>query len=174
MISAVRLPIDWPLLGFPQSWRAGVIGLERGPRAWAWSGGAPALGLRVFDPAPEHDVVTGWGIDHVVVLVPDLDEALTVVADEGHEVRRRLEVRGRETAFFVVGTVLEVIGDPRVDRALLFGVALWTGEPLVALHEQWVAAGFDVAEPRAAFQSGRRILNVRNAGAGLAVMTPRR
>lgn len=171
MITAVRLPIDWSSLGFPDAWRAGAVHLSTGPRAWAWDGAMPPLEVRDAGVPGEAPAVDGWGIDHVVLLLPDLEAGIDALTRTGRKPRRTTVVRGRPTAFFVVGTLLEMIQEEAADRPLLFGVALETEEPLEDVALRWRKGGFHVSDPRPAFQEGRTILTVRNAGAGLAVMS---
>ena len=54
----------------------------------------------------------GWGLDHVAMLVPDLDAAVERLSSLGVEPRLRLVIKDRPTAFFRVGPVLEVIESP--------------------------------------------------------------
>jgi hypothetical protein len=171
-ITVVRLPIDWESFGLPASFTASGVLLTSGPRAWAWEGVAPRLHIRA---APDGDgtVVPGWGLDHVVVLVPDLKGAVEVMTAAGLEPRKRMLVRERPTAFFLAGVLIEVIEETTVDGALLWGLALETSEPLESVANRWAAAGHEVTGPRPAYQRGRSILTVRDAGAGLAVMTLR-
>ena len=172
-LSTVALPISWPGFGFPARLQAGPTCLvEAEDPGWAWADGAPELGIRscppvVGSPAP------GWGTDHVVVLVPDVDDAAARLGAVGIRPRLRMEVRGRPTAFFRVGPVLEVIESP-VRAPAIFGVALVTDESLEAVALRWRSLGHDVTDPHQAIQPGRRILTVRGLTAGLAVMSPDR
>jgi len=170
MIRHVRLPIDWSGLGFSDPWDGGAVVVSTGERAWSWEEEAPRLAVAEAGPPPPAVPKAGWGIDHVVLLVPDLEDAVAAI---GREVRGRTEVRGRSTAFFVVGTVLEVIEEESVDRPLLHGIALETSTPLREVADLWRDAGFDVADPHPAVQPGREIFSVNATRAGLAVMTPR-
>jgi len=171
-LTAVHLPIDWESFGLPRRLRAGGVVIARGERGWAWDGPAPDLGFRIV-PVEEAEPVPGWGLDHVVALVPDLDDTKAAMARSGLEPRRRVIVRDRPTAFFLAGTLLEVIQEPTVDRPLLWGIALDTEEPLEEVAERWRTFGHDVSDPRPAYQQGRSIISVRDAGAGLAVMSQR-
>lgn len=165
--------MDWTAFGFPKVFRAGPVALSTGGRAWAWEGGAPRLELREFPVADAGEPVDQWGIDHVVLLVPSLGEAVEAISEVAGEARRKTEVRGRPTAFFLAGTLLEVIQEEQVDRPLLYGVSLWTAEPLQEVAGRWRRAGIAVGKPRTAIQEGRMIMTVHDLDAGLAVMTPR-
>lgn len=170
---AIRLPIRWESFGFPPIPRFEATTLvEGGEPGWAWSERAPEFGVPVVDAdAGEH--VEGWAVDHVVLLVPDLDEAKATLEAVGHRPRLSMEVRGRPAAFFRAGPVLEVIESP-VRAAAIYGVALTAEQPLEVLVLRWRSLGFDVSDPRPAIQPGRRILTVRGLEAGLAVMSPDR
>ena len=173
MLATVRLPVDWNGLGFPDPFSLGRVTISSGSRGWAWTDRAPDLGVPsvpIVDGLP----ATSWDIDHVVLLVPDLDHAVDLVEAAGHAVRRRVEIKGRRTAFFLVGTLLEVIEEESVDRPLLWGVSLESDTPLADLAENWRALGHDVTDPRPAFQEGRQIITIGHTGVGIAVMSPRK
>ncbi len=167
-LAGVRFPIDWARFGFPSPWRAGGTVVAEGRVAWAWDGESPGFGIGEFHPG-DAGSVEGWDVDHVVLLVPDLEEVITALREAGADLRLRMEVRGRPTAFFRVGTVLEVI-QTRVTVPGLYGVALATHEPLDDLRQRWAAAGHDVSDVRPAIQPGRTIFTVRNLESGLVVM----
>ncbi len=161
----VRFPISWDNLGFPASFVARGTVVAEGEVAWAWGGEAPGFGISTFDAPPAEDV-PGWEVDHVVLLVPDVEPVVEALAPD---LRLRMEVRGRPTVFFRVGTVLEVI-ETGVPAPRLYGVALATGEPLEEVGTRWRDDGHDVSEVRDAIQPGRRIFTVRGLQAGLVVM----
>ncbi len=146
--------------------------LFTGEPAWAWSGRAPSLGIPECEPESGGGL-EGWGLDHVVLLVPDLDEAMGAFGEIGVVPRLKAAVRGRPIAHLRVGPVLEVIESP-VRSPAVYGVALVTDEPLEVLALRWRSLGRDVADPQPARQPGRRILTVRALEAGLAVMSPDR
>lgn len=170
----LQLPIPWDSLGFPPVPALGSTTLLDGDEpAWGWSDGAPAFAIPHVDPGVAGEPVPGWGVDHVVLLVPDLDAAKAAMEEIGRPARLSMEVRGRPAAFFRVGPVLEVIESP-VRAAAIYGVALVTEEPLEVLTLRWRSLGFDLSDPRPAIQPGRRIVTVRGLKAGLAVMSPDR
>ncbi len=167
-LARVRLPIPWRKFGFDPSWGADGTVVADGRVAWAWEGTAPDFGVGGFtpEPAPPAD---GWGVDHVVLLVPAMDAAVTELQAAGAELRMRMDVKDRATSFFRVGTILEVI-ETGVPVPGLYGVALRTTEPLEEVAARWRAAGHECTEPRPAIQPDRRIFTVQGLDAGLAVM----
>ena len=169
-LTGVRLPIPWDALGLPNPLATRATVLTTGDPAWRWSGQAPDLGMP--DPGPAVGVAApGWDLDHVVLLVADLDQAVATMAAAGRSPRLRVVVKGRATAFYRVGPLLEMIESP-VRSAAIYGVALVTDEPLEVLALRWRAMGLEVTDPRPAIQPGRRILTVGALEAGLAVMSP--
>ena len=167
---ALRLPLPWDAFGFPNPLATTQVTLLTGEPAWAWYGDTPDLGIPTADTAPGTRV-TGWDLDHVVVLVPSLDDALSAFAAVGIGSRLRMELDGKPAAYLRPGPLVEMIEAP-VRRAAIFGVALWTDEPLEVVALRWRGMGLDVTDPRPALQPGRRIMNVQATEAGLAVMTP--
>ena len=149
---------------------------------WALRGDAPADidGLATVastrDPpdAPSHPnrIV---GIDHLVVLTPDLDRTIDALAAAGIELRRIREGPagdGREVrqAFFrMAEVILEVVATGRGDDApaRFWGVTFLSDD----LDATLAFLGPDqVSEPRSAVQPGRRIATVRDSvGLGLPV-----
>lgn len=169
ILSAVQLPLPWPAFGFPESFATRSTTLLTGDVAWSWDDTAPGFDIPACRPA-SGTPVEGWDLDHVVLLVPDLEEAVTVMEDIGHAPRLRMSVSGRPTAFFRVGPVLEVIESP-VRGPALFGLALVTDEALEVVVLRWRSMGLTVSDPRPAIQPGRRIFTVKETEAGLAVMS---
>jgi len=169
-LTGIRLPIPWDDLGFPAVPLFDGVALTTGAPAWLWDGTAPRLGVPETPPV-SGEAVEGWSLDHVVLLVPDIEVALAALEATGHSARLRMEVKGRPTAFFRVGTVLEVI-ETGVPFATLYGLALTTEQPLVEVVETWRHAGLNVGDPHDAVQPGRSIFSVADLDAGLAVMTP--
>jgi hypothetical protein len=172
LLTAVRLPLPWDEFDLPNPLQTGATALLTGEIAWAWKAATPSFGIGECDEVVG-TVAEGWGLDHVVLLVADLDEAVAEMESVGADPRLRLTVRGRRTAFFRVGPLLEVIESP-VRAPALFGVALVTDEPLETVALRWRALGRDVTDPRPALQPGRRIMTVRATEAALAVMSPDR
>jgi hypothetical protein len=172
MITGIRLPIRWAAVGFPAAFGAGAVILANGSPAWSWDGAVPELGIPTFR-VPSAPTEVGWGVDHIVVLVPAVDVSALDIERAGYPVRRRGEVRGSRAAFFRAGPVLEVV-EAEVQEPEIYGVALWVDADLDRLAERWRNSGLDVTDPHPAIQPDRRILAVRGLGAGLAVMTPPR
>jgi hypothetical protein len=172
LLSAVRIPLPWDEFDLPNPFQTRSTVLLTGENAWAWKPEAPDFGIDSCEPVAGESAL-GWELDHVVLLVGDLDDAVARMEDIGSEPRLRLDVRGRPTAFFRVGPLLEVIESP-VRAPALFGVALATEEPLETVALRWRSLGLEVTDPRPALQPGRRIMTVRATEAGLAVMSPDR
>ena len=168
-IAGLQLPIDWTSLGWTASPSLGGITLETGDPKWAWTDSAPALSIHVFEPAAGHPVET-MSVDHIVVLVPDLGEAIGRFSRAGLEPRLRMKVRDRPAVFFRAGPVIEVIESP-VRQASLYGVALASEIPLETISLEWRSRGLDVGKIKPAIQPGRRIMTIRDLDAGLAVMS---
>ncbi len=168
-ISGIQLPIDWTSFGWGGSPRLGDVTLTTGDPAWAWTGDAPALAIQVFDPS-RGTPIAEMIVDHLVVLVPDLDGAIGSFSRAGLEPRLTMNVRDRPAAFFRAGPVIEVIESP-VRQASLFGIALATGLSLETVSLEWRSRGLDIGEITPAIQPGRRIMTVHDLDAGLAVMS---
>ncbi len=144
--------------------------MATGDPQWAWDPAAPAFPIHTM-PAVEGTEVTGFSVDHVVILVPDLQAAIATLRRAGLEPRLQMTIpSGRRAAFFRVGTVLEVIEAP-VRQASLYGIALATDDSLEALSIRWRALGLSVGDIVPAFQPGRRIMTIHDVDAGLAVMS---
>lgn len=172
LLTTLRLPLPWNEFDLPNPLRTRSTVVATGDIGWAWSEGAPAFGIEEIRPV-DGEPAEGWDLDHVVLLVPDLDEAIGTLRAVGLSSRLKVDVRGRSTAFFRVGPLLEVIESP-VRAPSVYGVALVTEEPLEVVALRWRSMGRDVTDPRAAMQPGRRIMTVRAVEAGLAVMSPDR
>ncbi len=171
-ITALRLPVLWDEFELPNPLQTPSTVLTTGDPAWAWEPAPPGLGVPDCD-VPRGEPAPGWDVDHVVLLVPDIETATEVIGEAGASPRLRIEVKGRPTAFFRVGPLLEVIESP-VRAPSLYGVALVTDTPLEVVALRWRALGREVTDPRPAIQPGRRILTVRSLDAGFAVMSPDR
>jgi hypothetical protein len=168
-IASVRLPIDWTSLGWPAEPSLAAITLSTGDPAWGWTPAAPAFGIHTLQPA-DGQPVEGFAVDHVVMLVPELEAAISTLSRVDLEPRLRMAVSGRPAAFFRAGTVLEVIEAP-VREASIYGLALTAHESLEVLSLAWKGRGLDVGSIKPAIQPGRRIMTVRGLDAGLAVMS---
>jgi hypothetical protein len=169
LIVGLRLPIDWTLFGWPVNPEFGGVALATGDPQWAWSDAAPDFGIDVMDD-PRGHAVDGISVDHVVLLVPSLDEAIATLDDIGLDPRLKMDVGGRPAAFFRAGPVLEVIESP-VRAPSIYGIAVAAEEHLEALALRWRAMGVSVGEIKPAIQAGRRIFTVHDLDAGFAVMT---
>lgn len=171
-LSTLSLPIPWHEFALPSPLQTRSTTLIDGDVGWDWEPQIPQFEVAACEAAPGASA-PGWDLDHVVLLVPDLEDAVETMARIGAAPRLRVEVKGRPTAFFRVGAVLEVIESP-VRAPSLFGVALVTEEPLEVVILRWRSMGRDVTAARPAIQPGRRIFTVKGTEAGLAVMSPDR
>jgi hypothetical protein len=169
-LSVLQMPLPWDEFDLPSPLQTRSTALVEGPVGWRWEDGTPSFPIEECDAAAGI-AAKGWDLDHVVLLVPDLEDAIATMGAVGESPRLRMEVRGRPTAFFRVGPLLEVIESP-VRQASLYGLALVTEESLEAIALKWRSMGRDVTDPRPAIQPGRRIMTVRATEAGLAVMSP--
>ena len=168
-INALRLPIDWKSFGWAEHSQIGEIAIVTGDPAWGWEPAAltcpcPTMGS---NPGTSQE---GFTVDHVVLLVPDLEGAVDKLSQVGLEPRLRMPVRGRLAAFFRAGPVLEVIESP-VRQASIYGVAVATTKSLESLALAWRALGIAVGDIKPAIQPGRRIMTVHDLDAGFAVMS---
>lgn len=171
-LTHLRLPLPWDEFDLPNPLATRTTVLSTGPIGWAWSPTAPDFGIETVGHT-QGTTAEGWDLDHVVLLVPDVENAIAVLGAAGLSPRLRLDVRGRPTAFFRVGPLLEVIQSP-VRAPSIYGVALVTEEPLEVVALRWRSMGREVTDPKPAIQPGRRILTVRAVEAGFAVMSPDR
>ncbi|MCB0971546.1 MAG: hypothetical protein KDA97_08525 [Acidimicrobiales bacterium] len=128
------------------------------------------------DPAPTHP--NGCtGLDHVVVLTPDLDRTLAALDAAGLDLRRIRDTTSygspMRQAFFRLGPViLEVVsgdtgtGVPAVDApATWFGLAIDVAD----LDETAATLGDGLGSIKDAVQDGRRIATLRHRDLGLSV-----
>jgi hypothetical protein len=176
-VTTLQLPLPWETFGFPDQWLGRSVHLVTGDPAWTWSGPAPDVGIpavedtdtRLHTPTP----VEGWAIDHVVLLVPSLEDALATFGDIELDPRLRMRVQDRPAAFFRVGPLLEVVESP-VRKPAIYGVTLVCEEPLEAVALRWRAMGLNISTVHAAIQPGRRIFTVHDTEAGFAVISPDR
>lgn len=173
---AVRLPIPWDEFGFPSPVDLAGTTLMDGEVAWAWE---PDSEHELTAPAFEIDLCTsirakagpaGWSVDHVVLMVPSLEDAIQTFASVDLRPRLRTSINERPMAFYRANSVIEVIESP-VRSAALYGIALTTDEPLEVVALRWRSLGHDVTDPKPAIQQGRRILTVRGLASGLAIMS---
>ena len=167
----LRLPLPWDEFALPNPLATRATVLSTGAIGWAWDDAAPGLGIDEVVPV-EGVGADGWDLDHVVLLVPSLDASVAALAAIGVDVRRRTELRGRQTAFFLVGTLLEVIESPSLDRPFLHGVALEVDD-LDAAGARLRTRGLEVTDPRPAVQKGRKISTIQGLEAGVVIMSRR-
>jgi hypothetical protein len=165
----LRLPIDWSTFGWPVNPAFGEISFATGDPQWAWSDKAPDFGIETMENPRGHSV-DGIVVDHVVLLVPSLDDAITTLGSIGLDPRLKMEVGGRPAAFFRAGPVLEVIESP-VRAASIYGIAVAAEEHLETLALRWRAMGVSVGDIKPAIQAGRKIFTVHDLDAGFAVMS---
>jgi len=169
MLTALQLPIDWTLFDWPEIPLLGGVTLTTGDPKWAWAPSAPALPIHTME-APEATRVAEFTIDHVVLLVPDLDVAVGTFDRIGLLPRLKMQVRERPAAFFRGGPVIEVIESP-VRQASIYGLAVTFEHSLESLALSWKAMGLDVGTVKDAIQPGRRIMTVHDLDAGFAAMS---
>ena len=168
-IDAIQLPIDWTSFGWGASPRFGDVTVTMGDPKWSWTDAAPALGIHVYE-TPPGPTIESFGVDHVVLLVPDLDRTIGSFSRVGLHPRLRMDVASRPAAFFRAGPVIEVIESP-VRQASIYGIALSTDLSLETLTLEWASRGLSVGEIKPAIQPGRRIMTVHALDAGFAIMT---
>ncbi len=169
-LTTVQLPIQFPDFGLPARLQTRTTCLRNGDPGWAWDGDRPDLGIaQVASEAGTE--AEGWDLDHVVLLVPDLDATVAELDRTLGSPRLRTTVETRPTAFYRVGPLLEVIESP-VRAASLFGIALVTDRALDEVVRDWRERGATVTDPQPAIQPGRVIFTVKGTNAGFAVMSP--
>jgi predicted enzyme related to lactoylglutathione lyase len=140
--------------------------------------GLPTTVAAASTPTFADHPVTAIGLDHVVVLTPDLERTSTAIAEAtGCELKRVREVGTMRQGFHRVGSgglIVELVERPDVPDgpATFWGVVI-NVDDLDAACER---IGLDrISAPKDAVQPGRRIATVRNdVGLGLpvALMTP--
>lgn len=120
------------------------------------------------------------GLDHVVMMTPDLTRTVGALEAAGFEARRTRNVPGpgpaRQQVFFWAGqTIIELVGPVEAtgdEPATLWGLAI-TSDDLDAAHE---ALGDRLDTPKPAVQPGRRIATLRtrdlDISTAIALMSP--
>lgn len=169
-LTALQLPIDWTLFGWPETPGIGNVTLTTGDPKWAWTPATPAFEIHTME-TPHAVDVPGFVLDHVVLLVPDLGVAVARFDSIGLAPRLRMEVQGRPAAFFRGGPVIEVIESP-VRQASIYGIAVTSEDSLESLALTWMAKGLSIGAIKDAVQPGRRIMTVHDLDAGFAAMSP--
>ncbi len=168
-LTAVQLPIDWTIFNWPENPKLGDVVLMTGDPKWGWEPSAPAFPVHTA-VAPAGTEVAGFALDHVVLLVPDLNAAITTFDRIGDVPRLKMRAQGRPAAFFRCGPVIEVVESP-VRQASIYGIAVTTEDSLEGHALAWKALGLSVGDVKGAIQPGRRIMTVRDLDAGFAVMS---
>jgi hypothetical protein len=168
-LTALQLPIDWTIFGWPEEPKLGEVALTTGDPKWGWEPVAPAFEVHTMG-APHAIDVPGFTIDHVVLLVPELDLAIGRFDRVGLSPRLKMKVSGRPAAFFRGGPVIEVIESP-VRQASIYGIAVAAESSLESLALEWKSRGLVVGGIKDAIQPGRRIMTVHDLDAGFAVMS---
>ncbi len=169
-LTTVQIPLRWETFGLPSPLQTRTTCLVEGDPGWAWDGPVPDLGIPTITPETG-TIAEGWDLDHVVLLVPDLDATVDAMQGALGAPRLRASVEGRPTAFYRAGPVLEIIESP-VRGPSLFGVALVTEHSLEETARAWRERGLMVTDPHPAMQPGREIFTVKGTNAGFAVMSP--
>jgi catechol 2,3-dioxygenase-like lactoylglutathione lyase family enzyme len=168
--------------------RVRLVGREAGKRILGWSlrdvpasalvaGAVDGLPCTVSDAAPPEPAVHAngaTGIDHVVVLCPDLDRTVAAVGALGLAARgeRRTETYGapmRQVFFRLGEVILELVGgeEPGQGDAGFFGLAITVGD----LDAAAALLGHHLGQAKDAVQPGRRIATLRHRDLGMSVAT---
>lgn len=169
-LTALQLPVDWTMFGWPEAPRLGEVALTTGDPKWAWDPVAPAFEVHAMDE-PHATEVPDFVIDHVVLLVPDLDVSIARFDRIGLSPRLKMQVAGRPAVFFRAGRpVIEVIESP-VRQASIYGMAVAAAESLESLALEWKSRGLSIGDIKDAIQPGRRIMTIHDLDAGFAVMS---
>ncbi|HET6949253.1 MAG TPA: VOC family protein [Acidimicrobiales bacterium] len=181
-------PVDWTSIGFTLGdddtccvggvrLRLAGAGGDRGIVGWALTdldddaggsfpadvdglptatGAPPAPGTPVSHPN------RAVGLDHLVVMTPDLDRTTAALAALGAGARRTREAgRGRLQRFFRLGpTILELVGpaEPSGSGPAAFWGLAFTVDDIDATAGHLAGR---VSDPKAAVQPGRRIATLR-------------
>ena len=166
-------PEVWERIGFrPNGGSCWVGGVE-----FVLTGDGSGIGdwrmAEELGESPEHPN-GAVGLDHLVVLTPNLEESIEEFTAMGLELRRMREAgEGRQQAFFRIGSpVLEVVGPIHdLKKPKTWGLAFSVRDIDAAV----ALLGRALHAPRDAVQPGRRIATVdRAAGSStsIAFMSP--
>ena len=165
-------PAVWGRLGFNvQDESAWVGGVEFHLTAAGGGIGDWVLGALEGEEAKHPNGAVG--LDHLVVLTPDLDSSIDQYSAMGLDLRRIREAGGgRRQAFFRIGSpILEVVGPVDVPAPYAWGLTFSVAD----LDATAALLGDLLHPPRDAVQPGRRIATVdRSAGSttAIAFMSP--
>jgi catechol 2,3-dioxygenase-like lactoylglutathione lyase family enzyme len=118
------------------------------------------------------------GLDHVVVMSPDLDGSKRLYGDLlglRLALDRTFEKRGLRLLFFRVGGVtIEVggrlAGDAQPEAPDRFGGLAYRVADAGVARSRLVAAGFDVTEVKDGFKPGTRVCSVRDQTCGVPTL----
>ena len=169
--------------------RVRLVGREAGKRILGWSlrdvpvgalDGGTVDGLpttaSAADPAePAAHPNGATGIDHVVVLCPDLARTVAAVSALGLSPRGERDTDSygapmRQVFFRLGAVILELVGTPDAPGegdAGFFGLALTVTD----LDAAAALLGEHLGEPKDAVQPGRRIATLRHRDLGMSVAT---
>lgn len=177
---------------------SGARGDRRGIVGWTVSGliahgddidGLPTTFVEAADPSGERPLHANGthGLDHVVVVTPDLDRSIAALATVGLSCRRIRDTTSRQgtpmrQAFFKLGAVVvEVVAgglgtiasDDVDDRGATVGPAAWFGLAFDVDDLEVTGALLDdgLGARRPAVQAGRRIATLRQRALDISVAT---
>lgn len=167
--------------------RVRLLGRDAGRRIVGWSlrglpdgttdlDGLPTTASTAPPPGPVTHPNGAIGLDHIVILSPDVERTVAVLAAAGVEERRRRETDqygfpGVQVFFRLGEPILELVGAavPNGDGpAAFFGLA-WTVEDIDTLPDRFGPTR--LGDIKAAVQPGRRIATLRHKEVGMSVAT---
>jgi hypothetical protein len=138
---------------------SGVV-IHDGSPAWAWNESTPPLPIESFTPLRPARIEAEWGLDHVVVTVPDLAKGIEVLVASGADFRRKgTTARGQQAGFLLAGPIIELI-EVAERPVRLAGIAFETDLELGEVAARWIAAGLEPTLPHPAVQPGRSIMSL--------------
>lgn len=118
------------------------------------------------------------GVDHIVVMSPNLAATTAALEERGFELRRSRPLGSQEQRFFWAGTTIIELAGPAVPTgtgpASIWGLALVCDD----LDAAKALLGQSLSDPKDAVQPGRRIAAIRtedhNISITIALMSPHR
>ena len=165
--------------GAVRRWRSALLGPDASRGLWLFAidhrSPPDALPVRAPEGDPRACVA---GLDHVVVLSPDLEASGTLYGERlglRLALDRSFEARGLRMLFFRVGGVtVEVVGrlgtEPEPGAPDRFGGLAWRVPDADAARARLLGAGFDVSEVRAGHKPGTRVCTVRDRTHGVPTL----